>query len=454
MPTSLRIALLAGFLALATNLAIIGFIHWQTYDQSVATLRRQVTEQAQELTDVYHSGGMDSLVSAINDSNDPDEPDVAADLLDPSGRPQLGNVASLSMGSEPLGEGYHAALVTLEGETAPHEAAIYLHHLRNHGWLMTARIAGEGLALRQALQRSLVIGLALSILLGTACGVILARYVGRRVRGIATVADRIAAGDFKQRIPVSGSYDSFDRLARQINQMLDRISTLMGELSMLTDSLAHDLRSPVGRLRAAADRALTTESGEQREQLLSNIIVEADSLMRMLTTVLEIGRSEALATRKQFARFDLGALASELAEMYEPVAEEAGVALKLEAPTEPLQMVGHRQLLAQALSNLIENAIKYAGEGGEVVLAANEAGDQARIEVRDRGPGIPPDQRAQARRRFVRLDSSRSAAGAGLGLTLADAIAHLHRGELVLADNNPGLRASLELPARASEHQV
>jgi signal transduction histidine kinase len=208
----------------------------------------------------------------------------------------------------------------------------------------------------------------------------------------------------------------------------------------------------VGRLRAAADRALTTESSEQREQLLANIIIEADSLMRMLTTVLEIGRSEALATRKQFARFDLGALASELAEMYEPVAEEADVALKLEAPTEPLQMVGHRQLLAQAVSNLIENAIKYAGEGGEVVLAANENGDQARIEVRDRGPGIPPDLRAQARRRFVRLDSSRSAAGAGLGLTLADAIAHLHHGELVLADNHPGLRASLELPARASEH--
>jgi signal transduction histidine kinase len=451
MPTSLRIALLAGVLALATNLAIIGFIDWRTYDQSVITLRRQVTEQAQVLTDVYHSAGIDSLVSAVNDSNDPEDPQVAADLLDPSGRPQLGNVASLSMGSEPLSEGYHTALVTLEGETAPHEAAIYLHHLRNRGWLMTVRIAGEGLALRQTLQRSLLISLALSILLGTACGVILARYVGRRVRGIATVADRIAAGDFKQRIPVSGSRDSFDGLARQINQMLDRISTLMEELSMLTDSLAHDLRSPVGRLRAAADRALATKSGEQREQLLSSIIAEADSLMRMLTTVLEIGRSEALATRKQFARFDLGALASELAEMYEPVAEEAEVELKLECPAKPLEMVGHRQLLAQAVSNLIENAIKYAGEGGEVVLAADETGDQARIEVRDRGPGIPPDLRAQARRRFVRLDSSRSAAGAGLGLTLADAIAHLHRGDLVLADNHPGLRASLELPARAPE---
>lgn len=447
MPTSLRIALLAGLLALVTNLAIIGFIHWRTYDASVATLRRQVTEQAQVLTDVYHSGGIDSLVSAINDSNDPDDPQVAADLLDPSGRPQLGNVASLSLGPEPLSEGYHSALVTLEGETAPHEAAIYLHHLRNRGWLMTVRIAGEGLALHQTLQRSLLISLALSILLGTACGVILARYVGRRVRAIATVANRIADGDFTQRIPVSGSYDSFDGLARQINQMLDRISTLMEELSMLTDSLAHDLRSPVGRLRAAADRALTTDVPEQREQLLVKIIHEADSLMRMLTTVLEIGRSEALATRKQFAHFDAGALACELAEMYEPVAEEAGVQLQFENPMKPLDMVGHRQLLAQAVSNLVENAIKYGAEGGEITLSARDGRDRVIIEVRDRGPGIPAELRAQARRRFVRLDSSRSEAGAGLGLTLADAIAHLHRGELVLDDGHPGLRAALELPA-------
>lgn len=450
MPTSLRIALLAGLLALVTNIAIIGFIHWRTYDASVATLRRQVTEQAQVLTDVYHSGGIDSLVSAINDSNDPDDPQVAADLLDPSGRPQLGNVASLSLGAEPLSEGYHTALVTLEGETAPHEAAIYLHHLRNRGWLMTVRIAGEGLALRQTLQRSLLISLALSILLGTACGVILARYVGRRVRGIATVANRIADGDFTQRIPVSGSYDSFDGLARQINQMLDRISTLMEELSMLTDSLAHDLRSPVGRLRAAADRALATDAPEQREQLLVKIIHEADSLMRMLTTVLEIGRSEALATRKQFAHFDAGALASELAEMYEPVAEEAGVQLQFENPAKPLDLVGHRQLLAQAVSNLVENAIKYGAEGGEITLSARDGRDRVIIEVRDRGPGIPAELRAQARRRFVRLDSSRSEAGAGLGLTLADAIAHLHRGELVLDDGHPGLRAALELPTSSA----
>jgi signal transduction histidine kinase len=451
MPTSLRIALLAGLLALATNLAIIAFIGWQTYDKSVSTLQRQVTEQSAVLAEVYRDGGMSALGSAIGDSNDPDDPEVAVGLLDPSGRPQLGNVAAVSMGSEALAEGYHTALVTLEGETAPHEAAIYLHRLKRHGWLITVRFAGEGLALRQTLQRSLIVSLALSILLGIACGAILARYVGRRVSAIASVAARIAGGDIKQRIPVTRSRDSFEGLARQINEMLDRISTLMDELSMLTDSLAHDLRSPVGRLRAAADRALATTSPEQREQLLGNIIFQADSLMRLLTTVLEISRSEALATRRQFAPVDVAELVSELGEMYEPVAEEAGVELRTLRPAAPVEIVGHRQLLAQAISNLIENAIKYGAEGGSITLAAGRKGDGVQIEVRDRGPGIPSQLRERARRRFVRLDSSRSVAGAGLGLTLAEAIAHLHRGALVLDDAGPGLSAGLDLPAPVAE---
>jgi signal transduction histidine kinase len=451
VPTSIRIALLAGLLALATNLAIIGFISWQTYDKSVSTLRRQVSDQAAVLSEVYRGGDIKALTSAVEDSNDPDDPQVAVDLLDASGRPQLGKLAAVSMGSESLSEGYHTALVTLEGETAPHEAAIYLHRLKRGGWLVTVKMAGEGLAMRQTLQRSLLVSLALSILLGTACGVILARYVGRRVGAIAKVADRIAGGDFKQRIPVAGSRDSFDGLARQINDMLDRISTLMEELSMLTDTLAHDLRSPIGRLRAAADRALATKSSGQRQQLLSSIIAEADSLMRVLTTVLEIGRSEALATRKQFARFNVVELVSELGEMYDPVAEEATVDLQIERPPEPLEIFGHRQLLAQAISNLIENSIKYGGAGGTIRLAAEHRHDRIMIEVCDRGPGIPADLRGVARRRFVRLDSSRSAAGAGLGLTLVEAIAHLHRGELLLEDGNPGLRAALALPARLSE---
>jgi signal transduction histidine kinase len=173
--------------------------------------------------------------------------------------------------------------------------------------------------------------------------------------------------------------------------------------------------------------------------------------MRILTSVLEISRSEALTGRKQFSWFDLGELAAELCEMYEPVAEEVGATIQYDKPGRPVPLYGHRQLLAQAVSNLIENAVRYGSSGGEIRLGVTSNGKQMRVDVADRGPGIPHDMRAQALRRFGRLDSSRSKEGAGLGLALAQAIAHLHDGHLVLEDNRPGLRTTLELPLRPSD---
>ncbi len=445
MPTSIRIALLAAILALASNVAVIGFIRWQTYDESVATVRRQVTDQNAFLVDIYRNGGMTALQSAMDDV-DADDPQAKTGVLDRRGKPAIGDFDAVQTD---LSEGYRPALVRLQDDTAAREAAVYLHRLGNGEWLVSARIAGAGLALRQTLQRSLLIGLALALLLGIACGFIVARYVGRSVRAVAMVADRIGSGDFRQRVPVRGSRDPFDALARQINTMLDRINSLMEELSILTDALAHDLRSPVGRIRAAADAALSCPD-ERRDQLLVGIIQQADSLMRILTTVLEIGRSEALTSRKQFAWFDAGKLASELAEMYEPVAEEAGATLQLYKPDDEVMLFGHRQLLAQALSNLIENAIRHGASGGEITLSVVRGADLLSVAVSDRGPGIPAQQREEAKRRFRRLDSSRSLEGAGLGLALAEAIAHLHGGELVLGDCNPGLTARMEIPATAN----
>ena len=180
--------------------------------------------------------------------------------------------------------------------------------------------------------------------------------------------------------------------------------------------------------------------------MLGSVIRQADSLMRILTAVLEISRSEALTGRNQFAWFDAGELSAELTEMYEPLAEEQGATLKFERPQRATPLYGHRQLLAQAISNLLENAIRYGASGGEIRVGVRQLDDRVSIEVADRGPGIPSELRGEALRRFGRLDSSRSDEGAGLGLALAEAIAHLHRGKLMLADNEPGLVTALELP--------
>ena len=454
MSTTLRIALLAGLLALASNLAIIGFIHLQTRDEIVSTLRRQVAEESTSMAGVYKARGLAGLKQEIADSVEVGDSQLAVAVLDGRGRPLFGNVETVLQPKPPLSASVRAALVKIGGNATPLEAAVSLRRLSGGNWLLNGRTVPEGVSLRETLERSLLVALAVSVLLGLLCGVLIGEYVERRVRQIVRVADRISGGDMSRRVPLSGARDSFEGLARQINQMLDRISTLMGELRMLTDSLAHDLRSPVGRLRAAADAALSAKSPEERDQMLGAVIRQSDALMRILSTALEIARSEAFTSQNQFSWFDPALLAEELVEMYEPLAEEAGAAVTLDRTNMVLPIFGHRQLLAQALSNLIENSIKYASSGEAIAVVVRDEDSTLNLGVADRGPGIPEERRDEARRRFGRLDPSRTAEGAGLGLSLVQAIAHLHQGELVLADNAPGLVALLQLPIRGRPNEA
>jgi signal transduction histidine kinase len=451
VPTTLRIALLAGLLALLSNLAVIGFIYFRTHDEAVVTLHQQVLEQAKVLADVYRSGGKAALDDAVEDTMTYGDPQTVIALIAPGGGELLGNLETRPATVLPRHEGYRNTLIRVRGQTTPREAALVIHRLPTGNWLVSGRIAGEGFAIRDTLERSLLIALVVAALLGLICGLILANYVGQRIGDIATVADRIGARDLSRRVPLSGAGDAFDRLGEQINAMLDRITGLMEELRLLTDSLAHDLRSPVSRLRSAAHAAAEAEDPGEQEELLGSVIRQADALMRILTAVLEISRSEALTGRKQFNWFDVGELAAELAEMYDPLADEKGARLEFDRPVRPVPLFGHRQLLAQAVSNLIENAIRYGASGGEIRIRVHPGERQIRIEVGDRGPGIPANRRAEARRRFGRLDSSRSDEGAGLGLALAESIAHLHEGRLALEDNGPGLLTVLELPVHAQQ---
>ena len=450
MPTTLRIALLAGLLALLSNLAVIGFIYLRTHDEAVATVHRQVIEQGKVLADVYRSGGAKALDDAIDDTMTYADPQTVIALLKPDRSEVKGNLETVRASLLAAPEGYRTALVRLRGQTTPREAAVVTQRLPSGQWLISGRIAGEGFAIRDTLERSLFIAVLVAGLLGLLCGILTAHYVGRRISDFARVANRISPHDMSQRVPVSRAGDSFDQLAAQINAMLDRISGLMEELRLLTDSLAHDLRSPVSRLRSAAHAAAEASDPAEQEELLGSVIRQADSLMRILTAVLEISRSEALTGRKQFNWFDVGELAAELAEMYDPLADERGASLEYDRPSRPVPLFGHRQLLAQAVSNLVENAIRYGSTGGEIRVHVEPGERQIRVEVGDRGPGIPADRRDEARRRFGRLDSSRSDEGAGLGLALAEAIAHLHEGKLKLADNGPGLLTILELPVHAA----
>jgi signal transduction histidine kinase len=256
------------------------------------------------------------------------------------------------------------------------------------------------------------------------------------------------AGNLSDRVPLAGTSDEFDLLAANLNRMLDQIERLMTAMREVTDDVAHDLKTPLSRLRARLELALIgpPESGAEREAIRS-AIDEADRMLATFNALLGIAEAEAGAGPDRSEALDLAEVARAAAEFYEPVAEENGFALKLLA--EPAIMVrGDRHLLSQALANLFDNALKYAG-GGELEVRVARDGERAVIEVADRGPGIPEAERETVFDRFVRLEPSRSTPGNGLGLSLVRAVARRHHGVVSLSDNRPGLRVRLELPRLA-----
>jgi signal transduction histidine kinase len=272
------------------------------------------------------------------------------------------------------------------------------------------------------------------------------------------------AGDLSGRLPVGRSGDELDRLASNLNAMLERIEALMVGLKEVSDNIAHDLKTPLTRLRNRAEEALAKSGCEaDYRAALERTIEESDGLIRTFNALLMIARAESGQARGNMDNFDAADVAEGIHELYEPLAEDGGMTLRLKTTSAPLH--GNRELISQALANLVENAIKYGkpaepkvAEKGAVVsldakqilIEAKREGDQVLLSVTDHGPGIPEGERKHAMERFVRLDTSRSQPGSGLGLSLASAVATLHGGELRLGDAHPGLIATLVLPARAA----
>jgi len=234
-------------------------------------------------------------------------------------------------------------------------------------------------------------------------------------------------------------------LADRLNQMLSKLERLMVELRVVTDSLAHDLRSPLARLRTKTEQAVLIADPHQREAALGGLLVETDLIMRMLTMVIEISRSESV-TRDRFTLVAPAELVEEIGELYAPVVEDAGLRFMIEVEDRPAPLPIHRELMSQALSNLIDNALKHGASGGQVTLRLSRGLEGIVFQVEDRGPGIAEADRAQALKRFGRLDSARTTPGAGLGMALIEAVARLHGGRFDLADNGPGLIARLIIP--------
>jgi signal transduction histidine kinase len=298
------------------------------------------------------------------------------------------------------------------------------------------------------------------VVLGLGGGIFVARRVLRRIDAMTGTTRRIMAGDLSGRLPVGRSGDELDRLAENLNAMLERIEALMMGLKEVSDNIAHDLKTPLTRLRNRAEEALAKSASEaEYRTALERTIEESDGLIRTFNALLMIARAESGQARGNMDDFDAAEVANGIHELYEPLAEDDGMTLRVR--TAATSIHGNRELISQALANLVENAIKYgkpnpvvqplnpAVDGREILIESRREGDSVLLSVTDHGPGIPQADRKHAVERFVRLEASRTQPGSGLGLSLASAVATLHGGELRLGDAHPGLIATLKIPAAA-----
>jgi len=287
----------------------------------------------------------------------------------------------------------------------------------------------------------------LILILGTAGGALIGRNMLNRLDTINRTSGEIIAGDLSRRVPLTGSGDEFDVLSENLNRMLDRIERLMKGLREVTDSVAHDLRTALNRLRNRLEESaarLSAEGAQASE--IERAIAETDQLIATFNALLLIAETDAGTTRAAMSALVLGEVAADVVELYEPLADEKKVTLSL-LPGPPVVIEGNRSLIAQALANLVDNAIKYTPSGGRIRIRAAIADDGVELSVADSGPGIPEADRPRVTERFVRLEASRNSPGTGLGLSLVAAVAHFHNAELVLDDNAPtGLKAVLRFP--------
>ena len=398
-----------------------------------------VVEELRTLARGYEFGGMTRLVRMIERRSRQPGANLYI-IAAPTGEILAGNVASLQPGT--LDEEGWTALpfrydrYTDSAEDREHAAIAQIIFLPNGMRLLVGRDLGEPEFFRDLVRRALVVALAIMALGALAIWFFVGRRALHRIDGMSLASQKIMAGDLSQRLPVGGSGDEFDRLSESLNAMIGRIEKLNEGLRQVSDNIAHDLKTPLTRLRNRAESTLSSNSSvDDYRQAMEEMIGDSDQLIRTFNALLMISRVEAGSSVAELSTLDLSQIAHDAVELYEPLAEDAVITLEHDiAPG--VSVTGNRELIGQAMANLIDNAIKYAGEGAEprIRVSLRQVSEGIVLSVADNGPGVPPDKRDEIQKRFVRLDESRSKPGTGLGLSLVVAVMKLHGGRLELAD--------------------
>jgi signal transduction histidine kinase len=461
--TAFRLTLAYLFLFALFAASLLGYFAWNTRRMINEQITTTVNAEIGEIEIIYARRGLQGLATTLGRRTL--RPGANLYLVTtPVGTAFGGNVESLSPGVMASTGWTETAYRRLdEQDTANHRALVRVTQLDNGFRLLVGRDLEERRRLFGIVAKAAQWSLLVVIVLGLGGGIFVARRVLHRIDAMTGTTQRIMAGDLTGRLPVGRSGDELDRLAENLNAMLERIEALMMGLKEVSDNIAHDLKTPLTRLRNRAEEALASSGSEaEYRAALERTIEESDGLIRTFNALLMIARAESGQARGNMDDFDAADVAKGIHELYEPLAEDDGLTLRVKA--EAARLHGNRELISQALANLVENAIKYgkpdpavqpldaavAARSREILIEARREGASVLLSVTDHGPGIPEGDRKHAVERFVRLEASRTLPGSGLGLSLASAVATLHGGELRLGDAHPGLIATLAIPALAA----
>ena len=455
--TTFRMTLL--FLAVfAMSAAAFLFYAWfATAGEVTRRADAEITREMNSLEAVYRRGGAVALNQALIERASGERPFLYL-LLDKDGKRMTGSIAESPVDVPGPGETWASFSVTdidMDGGEVKRPARGVQEQLEGGETLFVGADVGESRGFVSGIVNALWGAGALVILLGLAGGAIVSRNVSRQMAGLTDTVAAVRGGDLKARARIRGVQDEYDELAEGLNEMLDRLERSMGGLRHAGDAIAHDLRSPLTRLRARMEAALIeVEAGKgDPKQALVQALDDADGVLSTFNAVLAIARLQAAGQAPDQTHFDPGQLAADIAELYEPLCEDKGLDFKAEL-TPQLTVKAARPILTQALTNIIDNAIKYTPPGGAVMLRVRRrSSGEIEFSVTDTGPGVPEEHRARVVQRFVRLENSRSEPGSGLGLSLVAAVAEAHGGRLELDEgpgeyngSGPGLRVALVLP--------
>jgi signal transduction histidine kinase len=439
-------ALFAGFLLV--------YFAWNTRRLLTEQITETVDAEIRGLAEQYRTGGIRRLVFVVDARARRPGSNLYL-VTTAAGEGLAGNVGSLASGILDNPGWTETAYRRIEDQDATeHHALARIIQLAGGFRLLVGRDLNERERLYDIVIAAGRWSAAIVVVLGLAGGFFVTRRVLKRVDAMTETTQTIMRGDLSERLPIAGTGDELDRLAGNLNTMLDRIEALMYGLKEVSDNIAHDLKTPLTRLHNRCEEALrTAEDESQYRAALEATIEESEALIRTFNALLMIARAESGQGRDGMSEFDAADIARGVGELYEPLADDKGIALKVEAPASA-SIRGNRELVSQALANLVDNAIKYAapdpsqinGVQPQITVKAAGEGERILLTVSDSGPGIPEADRSRVVERFVRLEQSRSQPGSGLGLSLASAVARLHGGELKLEDNHPGLRTVISLP--------